>query len=70
MVGDRPVLRLAWFVVRAAFWLALLSLFVPGSVPFWVTTDNKIEGSVERMAQDTLTPADRVLSWRGPRTRN
>jgi hypothetical protein len=69
MAGDRPVLRLAWFVVRAAFWLGLFSLFVPGALPFRAITVNKIDGGVERVGQDTLTSLDRVASWRGPRVR-
>ncbi|MBV8753845.1 MAG: hypothetical protein JO328_13375 [Hyphomicrobiales bacterium] len=63
------MLRLAWFFVRTAFWLGLLSLFVTGSLPLW-PVPSEINGVVERAAQDTLTPADRVLSWRGPRIRN
>ena len=61
------MLRLVWFVLRAAFWLGLLSLFVPGSLPFQTITASPVESVVERAAQDTLTPADRVPSWRGPR---
>jgi len=63
------MLRLAWLVVRAAFWLGLLSLFLPGSLPFWAITPTKVDGVVERPAQDTLTPADRAMSWRGPHSR-
>ena len=61
------MLRLAWFVLRAAFWLGLLSLFVPGSLPFPAINARPADSVVERAAQDTLTPRDRVASWRGPR---
>jgi len=61
------MLRLAWFFLRATFWLGLLSLFVPGSLPFGAITASHVDGVVERTAQDTLTPVDRVASWRGPR---
>jgi hypothetical protein len=70
MVIHRPMLRLAWFFLRAAFWLGLLSLFVPGSLPFQAITAGQGDSVVERAAQDTLSPADRVASWREPRTRN
>jgi hypothetical protein len=62
--------RLAWFVLRAAFWLGLLSLFVPGSLPFHAITASPRYGVVERAAQDTLTPRDRMAAWRGPRAKN
>jgi len=53
--------------LRATFWLGLLSLFVPGSLPFGMITASHVDGVVERPTQDTLTPVDRVASWRGPR---
>jgi len=61
--------RLAWFLLRAAFWLGLLSLFVPGVLPRGETTAS-VEAIGERAARDTLTPVDRVASWRAPRARN
>jgi hypothetical protein len=64
------LLRLVWFVLRAAFWLGLLSLFVPGSMPFGPITASQLDTVAERAAPDTLTPLDRVASWRGPRSRN
>ena len=64
------MLRLAWFVLRAAFWLALLSLFMPGSLPFQTITAPPAESIVERPTQDTLTPRDREVSWRAPRTKD
>ena len=64
------MLRLAWFVLRAAFWLGLLSLFVPGALPFGTMTATQAEGVAERASQDTLTPADRVVSWHTPSARN
>ena len=64
------MLSLGWFVLRAAFWLALASLFMPGSLPFGAITANKVDGVAERPPRDTLMPADRVESWRGPRVRN
>jgi len=70
MVGHRPMLRLGWFVLRAAFWLGLLSLFVPGSLPFPAITAHRLENIVERAAHDTLMPFDRVASWRRPHIRN
>jgi hypothetical protein len=69
MVEHRPMLRLAWFVVRAAFWLGLLSLFVPGFLPREATTASQVDTIGKGTAQDTLTPVDRVMSWRGPRSR-
>jgi hypothetical protein len=65
MVGHRPMFRLAWFVLRAAFWLGLLSLFVPGSLPFETISARPVESVVERAAQDTLTPTDRAPAWHG-----
>jgi len=70
MVEHRPMLQLAWFVVRAAFWLGLLSLFMPGFLPREATTASQADTVGERTGQDTLTPHDRVMSWRGPRPRN
>jgi len=64
------MLSLAWFILRAAFWLGLVSLFVPGSLPFQAITARPLESVVERAAQDTLRPADRMPSWRGPRARS
>ena len=64
------MLKLAWFVVRAAFWLGLLSLFVPGFLPRDATTASQVDTIGERTARNTLTPLDRVTSWRGPRTSN
>ena len=62
------MLSLAWFVLRAAFWLGLVGLFLPGSLPFQAIIAKPVESIVERAAaRDTLTPADRVPSWRGPR---
>ena len=64
------MLRLGWFVLRAAFWLGLASLFVPGFLPREETAASHPDGISERAARDTLTPLDRVVSWRGPRVRN
>ena len=64
------MLSLAWFVLRAAFWLALASLFMPGSLPFGAITANKVRSVAERPARDTLMLADRVASWRGPHVTN
>ena len=64
------MLSLGWFALRAAFWLGLASLFVPGSLPFGAITASQVDPIVERPARDTLTPLDRVASWRGPRNRN
>jgi len=61
--------RLAWFFLRAALWLGLASLFLPGFLPRDETITNRMDGAAERAAQDTLTPADRVASWRAPRVR-
>lgn len=61
------MLSLGWFVLRAAFWLGLASLFVPGSLPFGTITANQVDSVAERVARDTLTPLDRVASWRAPR---
>lgn len=57
------MLSLGWFVLRAAFWLGLASLFVPGSLPFGTITANQVDSVAERVARDTLTPLDRVASW-------
>ena len=64
------MLRLAWFVLRAAFWLGLLSLFVPGALPFHAITATPVDIAVDRTAQDTLTRDDRVVVWRAPQTKN
>jgi hypothetical protein len=61
------MVRLAWLVIRAAFWLALASLFVPGLMPREVIQASHYELVGERGGRDTLTPADRVASWRGRR---
>lgn len=63
------MLRLAGFVLRAAFWLGLVSLFVPGLMPRELIQTSHLDLAGERAAQDTLTPIDRVASWRGPRDR-
>lgn len=60
--------RLAWFFLRAAFWLGLASLYVPGFLPRG-ETGASVEVAGERAAGDTLTPVDRVASWRAPRVR-
>jgi hypothetical protein len=70
MVERRPMLSLGWFVLRAAFWLGLASLLVPGSLPFGAITASQVAPVVERPGRDTLTPVDRVTSWRGPRVKN
>jgi hypothetical protein len=67
MVEHRPMVRLAWFVLRAAFWLGLASLFVPGLMPREVIQASQLDRIGERMARDTLTPLDREVPWRGPR---
>jgi hypothetical protein len=64
------MLSLAWFVLRAAFWLGLLSLFVPGALPFQTITAGPAESVVERTTLDTLTSQDRAVAWRGPRPTN
>lgn len=64
------MLRLTWFLLRAALWLALAGLFAPGLLPRETTTASHIEFLGEKTSQDTLTPFDRVASWRGPRTKN
>jgi hypothetical protein len=56
--------RIAWLLLRAGFWLGLASLFVPGSPLREATTGGRANLLVERTAQDTLTAADRVASWR------
>jgi len=60
------MLRLAWFPLRAVFWLGVVSLFVPGSLLRETITGGHVDLRTERRAQDTLTPADRVASWRKP----
>jgi hypothetical protein len=70
MVERRPVIRLAWFVIRVAFWLGLVSLFAPGLMPWEVIDAGRLELVGQRTARDTLTPLDRVAPWRGPRARN
>lgn len=61
--------RLAWFSLRAAMWLGLASLFLPGFLPPDEAITSRIDRGGERAAQDTLTPVDRVASWRAPRIR-
>ncbi|HEV3193782.1 MAG TPA: hypothetical protein VGY54_24925 [Polyangiaceae bacterium] len=63
------MVKLAWFILRAAFWLGLFSLFVPGFLPREATTASQVIVD-ERPERDTLTPVDRVASWREPRSRN
>ena len=61
------MLRLAGILLRAVFWLGLVSLFVPGSPLREAAPGGHVGLLAERTAQDTLTPADRVASWRGLR---
>ena len=63
------MVKLAWFILRAAFWLGLLSLFLPGFPSREASTASQVIVD-ERPERDTLTPVDRVTSWRGPRIRN
>ena len=61
------MVRLAWFVLRAAFWLGIASLFVPGLMPREAIQAGQVDLVGERMGRDTLMPLDRLPPWRGPR---
>jgi hypothetical protein len=70
IIERRPVIKLTWFILRVAFWLALASLFVPGLMPLAMIDAGHPDLVVERAVEDTLTSADRAASWRGLRIRN
>jgi hypothetical protein len=57
--------RLAWFLVRAAIWLGIGSLFMPAFAPRAIFPADVID---ERQARDTLTAVDRVVSWHKPQS--
>jgi hypothetical protein len=62
------MVRLAWFLVRAAVWLGVVSLFMPAFALRETVPASQFGVVDERPAQDTLTPSDRVTSWRKPQS--
>jgi hypothetical protein len=68
MVRLQPTVKLAWFVLRAVFWLGLVSLFVPGLLPRQIVPASEVDAVGEKPSQDTLRPVDRVASWHKPRS--
>jgi hypothetical protein len=69
-----------WFLVRMAFWLSVVSLLLPAapskkttSVPQGgargMSAAESLDKSARKTPQDTLTPADLAVPWRGPRLR-
>jgi len=62
------MVKLAWFALRAVFWLGLVSLFVPGLLPRPTMPAREVGAAGAKPSQDTLTPVDRVASWHKPRS--
>jgi hypothetical protein len=60
--------RLAWFLVRAAIWLGIGSLFMPAFAPRLTFPASQVDAIDERPARDTLTSIDRVASWHKPQS--
>lgn len=54
------------FLIRTAFWLAVVALVVPSPGPAETASGAVPEAPPVQAGRDTLTPADLEAEWRGP----